>query len=256
MQQGSPTLMRTVVAAAAGLSLLALLSLPVSARRDPWPQYTNIAPLPGGGGVALNSEGRLDGHGAAQINIPVAYTPRWGYVQLAGYAGNYSNEKDEEFGNGSGVFALGFFGKPRVYMSGMQVSRHWDEAKVLSGQISVVDETEGVPAVAVGIQDMLEKEEDSRSLYLVATKQFSLGGRTMFGSAGFGNGRFLSRPFVGASAPLGDQINVVVEWDAFQLNVGALWRPGGSHGSVTLLGGYNGQAGWLAGLALAADFGK
>lgn len=233
-------------------SVVLIFGASAVAGKMPNDQYTNIAPLPGAG-VALNSEGDLDGQGALQINIPVAYTPKWGYISAGAYWGDYP-DRDHAFGNGSGIFAMGFFNKPAIYMSGMQVSRVWEEAKAVSGQVAVLEETESRPAVSVGVQDILEKEDNQRSLYIVATKQVELFDRQAFASIGYGDGRFLSRPFGGLSVPVNDYLNFALEWDGFQVNSGVGIRPGGRDGWITFLGAYNGQDGWLVGASVAYDF--
>lgn len=216
-------------------------------------QYANIAPLPGGG-IAIDKAGRPDGQGALQINIPVAYTPGWGYASLGVFKGKHPYTGSDEFGNGSGIFALGFFNKRRTYMSGMQVSRLSNEAKALSGQVSLADETLTTPALAVGVQDILGKERNGRSIYLVATKGVKIGNREAFATLGFGTERFLDGPFGGISLPLSSSLNVVAEWDGYQINGGFGWRPSGRHGNLTILGAVNGQAGWLLGASLAYNF--
>lgn len=233
-------------------AVVVALGAPAWAGKVPSEQYANIAPLPGAG-IALDPAGDLDGQGAMQINIPVAYTPKWGYASLGAYWGDYP-ERDHEFGNGSGIFALGFFNKPAIYMSGFQVSRIWEEAKAVNGQIAVFDETETRPAVSVGIQDILHKEDEQRSLYIVVTKQVELFDKQAFASIGYGDGRFLSRPFGGLSVPLNDYFNFALEWDGFQVNSGVGIRPGGRDGWITFLGAYNGKSGWLVGASAAYDF--
>lgn len=222
---------------------------------QPWPQYANIAPLPGAG-IALNNSGDADGFGALQMNIPVAYTPSWGFMNISAYAGNYSNAHDEPFGNGTGTFGMGFGSGTRVYISGMQVSRHLDEAKALNAQILVIKESKNRPALSFGTQDILYKEPKGRSFYGVATKRLSLTGRTVFASLGYGGGRFLCKPFAGVSTPIGDKCNFATEWDGFQINTGVAYRPGGRYGRITLLGGYNGQAGWVAGVGSVITYGS
>ena len=221
---------------------------------QPWPQYGNISPLPGGG-IALDSSGSADGLGAFQINIPVAYTPGQGFMNLSAYAGNYCNGLSQPFGNGSGVFGMGFGNTTRVYMSGMQVSHVLKEAKALSGQVLLFPETSGRPAISFGTQDILFKEPHGRSYYGVATKKLSMSGKTIYASVGYGDGRFLFKPFAGVSLPIGEKYNFATEWDGFQINGGVTFRPGGRYGRYTFLGGYNGQSGWLAGVGSVFNYG-
>ena len=216
----------------------------------PSPQYINVAPLPGAG-IALNEQGDPDGLGAFQINIPVAYTPRNGYLSLSAYKGKHPNDPGLETDNGTGVFALAFGNNPSLYASAMQVSSILSESKALSFQLSVIRETPKHPALAVGIQDLLEKEPRMQSLYFVTTKRFQFVDRHLFATVGYGGGRFLDGPIAGVSTPLSESTNLALEWDGYQINSGLGWRPGGRHGWLTLLGAYNGKTGWLFGGAIA-----
>ena len=218
----------------------------------PWPQYGNIAPLPGAG-IAIDADGRPDGLGALQINIPVAYNPRSAYFFFSAYSGNYTNVHNEVFGNGSGVFGVTFGSRPRIYISAMQVSRDIGEAKALSCQVMLADEAPNRPAIAVGMQDVLKKEPDGRSLYAVFTKAVAVSDTQVYATLGYGGGRFLDHVFGGLSAPLGGHFNLAAEWDGFQLNTGLAWRPRGRDGKLTVLGGYNGRAGWLVGVGMTLD---
>jgi hypothetical protein len=240
---------------------LAILTLAITllptialAGKEPWPQYANIAPLPGGG-IAINSAGEADGTGAMQINIPVAYTPGWGFINASAYLGDYCNAHDEPFGNGTGLLGMGFtVGSFNVYGSGMAVSRITSESKAVNGQIQLVKQTNSTPALAFGVQDALEKEPYQRAFYGVATRRFEHNGKPVYGTLGFGSGRFLNRVFGGVSMPISKRFNVGAEYDGFQFNIGVGWRPAGREGKLTLLGGYNGKAGWLAGMGTTIKF--
>lgn len=233
---------------------LFLLFCGAAAADDPWPQYTNISPLPGGG-IAINADGRPDGLGDFHINIPTAYTPASGFANLSASWGDYSNMTRQPFGNGTGLLGVAFGSSPRVYISAMQVSRDLHESKAFNGQVLVASQMSKMPGLAVGVQDIFMKEDQGRSVYGVATKSLSLGNHTIFGTVGFGGGRFLKRPFGGLSVPLGEHFNFATEWDGFQINNGIGWRPAGRHGAMTILGAFNGRAGWLAGVAFSAQLG-
>lgn len=222
-----------------------------AAAKTPNAQYATISPLPGGG-YALNPDGKPDGPGALQINIPVAYTPGWGFVNAGVFEGNHFQEND--FGNGSGVLGVGFFSSHRVYMSGMAVTAVWNEAKVLNGQALLWQKKGSTLAVAAGWQDILEKEPNSSSPYITITDSLRVSGRTVFVTGGYGWGRFLDSPFGGVSVPVNDNLNAAVEWDGFQLNTGVAWRPGGRSGKVTLLAANNGHLGLLAGVTGVVTF--
>lgn len=216
-------------------------------------QYANIAPLPGAG-IAMSPEGRPDGAGALQINIPVAYTPGWGYISASAYGGAHVGGPADEFGNGSGVFGVGFFSKPSIFFSGMRTSHLADESTAVSFQGQLVADTPGTPAVAIGEQDILGKELDGVSPYIVVTRAFKLNRRPMFATLGYGGGRFLDAPFGGLSMPLGNSLNLALENDGYQFNAGIGWRPGGRMGKLTFLGAYNAKCGWLFGLNVAGSF--
>lgn len=245
------------------LILAVMLPKGASARytHGPWPdnlpspQYANIAPLPGAG-IALNSAGDPDGLGAMQVNIPVAYTPQMGYISASISEGAYPDIPRTEFENGTGVFALGFFNKPALYASGMQCSSILDESKCLSFQMSLLRESRRQPGLAIGVQDLLEKEARMQSVYFVTTKEFAAKDRRVFATVGYGGGRFLNLPFAGVSTPLSESTNLAVEWDGYQFNAGVGWRPGGRHGWFTFLTAYNGRAGWLFSGAAAFRPGK
>jgi len=212
----------------------------------PSAQYMNVAPLPGAG-TALNSLGDPDGLGAFQVNIPVAYTPRWGYVSAGVFKGDHPHTPGTGFGNGTGILGAAFGNYPSVYVSGLQASEILEESKCLSLQVSVLRENDTTPALAVGVQDLLEKEARMQSLYFVATKTFRAGSRPVYATAGFGGGRFLDGPIGGVSTPLTESLNAALEWDGYQINTGLGWRPGGRKGWFTLLGGYNGRTGLVFG---------
>lgn len=240
-----------VISAVFWLLLIAMYGMPAICATPDF-QYTNVAPLPGGG-IAINQQGRIDGQGAMQVNIPIAYTPGWGYVSLGGFEGQHPEQTSKSFDNGSGVLGVGLFENRRVFVSAMQVSNIFSESKCLSAQVSLFNETIATPAISVGIQDIRNKEVDGRSLYVVATKGFLLAGKGAYATLGFGTGRFLDRPFAGISIPLTASLNFAAEWDGFQRNTGIGWKPQGRNGNLTVLGSYNNQTGWLLGGSLAFD---
>jgi len=150
------------ILAALAISIFCLVGTACHAKKPPAPQYVNVAPLPGSG-LALDSEGKPDGQGAMQINIPVAYTPGSDFASISAYAGQFArrDKSHPDWANGTGTLAFGFGKWPRVYGSAMAVSSLiWTDSKVLSGQMQVVKETERSPAIAIGAQDILNKEQN------------------------------------------------------------------------------------------------
>lgn len=259
----SPAAARLLAAAALALAA-ALGSLPGAAfaQKQPDVQYADVAPLPGAG-TALDWHGSPDGLGSVQVNIPIAYTPGANYANASAYGGGYflgsaeEVDRNQTLPNGTAVVGVGFGGSPRLYVSLMAVSSLvFTESKAVNGQLQLVEEGPHTPALAIGTQDLLNKEWQSghaRAYYAVATKSLPLGGRNLYMSLGYGTGRFLDRPFVGASLPLSSQFNFSTEYDGFQLNQGIDWRPGGRFGSLTFLGAYDGRTGWLIGANESLD---
>ncbi len=228
--------------------LSALLSAGANADEIPG-QFANISPLPGGG-IAISPEGIPDGHGALQVNIPVAYTPRGGYIFAGGYFGGTTTD-DDLLKNKSGIMGTSVGGYPRVYVSGMLTSHN---AAVANAQVLFVREKENVPAVAAGVQSIFRTDDSPRWGYGVVTKSFTLGDRRIFASLGGRGNTGEWNVIGGVSIPIGDSFNLAGEYDGFQFNGALAWRPGGRYGQVTLLGGYNGHAGWLAGASIAVPF--
>jgi hypothetical protein len=137
----------------------------------------------------------------------------------------------------------------------------FNDSKAVSAQLQVVEESERSPAIAIGAQDILDKESKDFSAvattgvgyYGVATKQFTLSGKNVHATLGYGSGRFLSTVFGGISVPLSDQFSFAAEYDGFQFNTGVGWRPWGRHSKFTVLGAYNGEAGGLFGAQATGD---
>lgn len=225
-----------------------------NAKLPPDVQYANISPLPGGG-AALNSDGKPDGLGAMQVNIPIAYTPGNEFANAGLYGGGYLHGGGEGGINGSGFVGLGFGNWPRVYISAMAVSSIiFNDSKAVNVQVQAVKETENVPAIAFGAQDILNKEESSHNVatvgvgfYGVATKRFKMKNRDIYAVGGYGAGKFRNNMFGGVSTPISDKFTFAVEYDGYQVNSGIAWRPTGRDSHVTVLAGYNAEAGFLFG---------
>lgn len=103
-------------------------------------------------------------------------------------------------------------------------------------QYQVLDLTDSHPAVAVGVQDILNGRErfigrdahNARSVYVTASGPISWKAeRPAYWTAGLGNGRF-RRGFVGVSVPLDDHWKVVGEYDSFGTNLGVAWGLNGA----------------------------
>ncbi|MCE5324010.1 hypothetical protein LLG46_11940 [bacterium] len=215
-------------------------------------QFGTLGPLPGDG-FAVDSEGKLDGFGALQINIPIAYTPLTGYVVASGSAGGVTEDKSN-FKNGTAVVGGSVGGWPRLWMSAMVIK---NDNAVANGQLSVFSETLSRPAVAVGLQGLFRNSEVKKWGYITATKGFALrNNKNIYATVGIRGERKNARGIGGLSYPLSQSFNFATEWDGYQFNNGIAWRPGGQRGNVTLFGTYNSQTGLQAGASIYHNFAK
>lgn len=239
---------RIPVVIALALLLCAAVASAQTSLDDPNRQFSNISPLPGGG-IAINSEGKPDGLGAVQINIPVAYTPTPGCFTAGVYFGKAVKE-DNELSNPTGNIGVGLGGGARIYVSAMVYTGHIKKGGVaLNGQWMLSSETESRPSISIGVQDAFKSaEQKGYSVYAVATKGFVVGQKNIYATVGAGGGRFKHNLFGGLSYPVTDAVNIAAEWDGFQVNSALAWRPSGRDGRMTLLGGYNGRIGVLVGV--------
>lgn len=213
-------------------------------------QFGTLGPMPGDG-FAVNSEGKLDGLGALQINIPIAYTPLSEYVVASGSTGGVTTDKSN-FKNGTAIVGGSVGGWPRLWVSIMGIKT--DNA-VANGQLSIFSETESRPGVAIGIQGLFRNSEVSKWGYLVVTKGLAISSEyNFYVTAGVRGERKSARGIGGVSYPLSKSFNFATEWDGYQLNNGIAWRPGGQRGNVTLFGSYNGQTGLQAGASIYHRF--
>lgn len=231
-------------------TLCALVATAATAK-EASPQFRNVCPLPGAG-VAINALGKPDGLGAIQLNIPIAFTPGQGYSGAGAYWGNHPHI-DESFGqNGSGMLSFGMYEQNRVYVSSMWLSREFKDTPVWSAQAQINEQTGDGWSIAIGAQDIGNKEKltTGRSYYGVATKTLGNQQNPMYLTIGYGDGRFINKAFGGISMPVNDSLNLFAEYDSQQINAGLGFRPGGRKGPITITGGYNEGVGWMTGAAL------
>ncbi|MHB9035625.1 MAG: hypothetical protein ACYC64_03085 [Armatimonadota bacterium] len=213
-------------------------------------QFGTLGPLPGEG-YAVDSKGNLDGLGALQINVPVAYNPKAGYVVVSGSIAGNTNDKSN-FKNGTLTVGGSIGGWPRLWFSAMGVN---SSEVVANGQISVLEENKSLPGIAVGFQGLFKQSDARRWGYAIATKGLPLrNGNNVYVTAGIRGGSSNVRGIGGLSYPLSESFNFATEWDGYQFNNALAWRPAGRKGSVTLLGGYNGKTGWQAGASISHNF--
>lgn len=210
-------------------------------------EFAYISPLPGGG-LAVSPDGDMDTIGAIQFNIPVAYTPKMGYLNGGAYAGSTGGDRGE-FRHFTGFLGGSVGESTRAYLSVLAASSHWSPNKfAFSGQILIVPETSKTPAVSVGAQDLFKSVDDETTPYVTATKSLAFRSHKVFLTLGYGGCKFENRVFGGLSYPLSDYFNIAGEYDGSQWNGGVTWKPGGRHGKITLLASYNGRTGVLAGV--------
>lgn len=217
------------LAALAGLALV--LSASSSPSKTPEQafladqQFSAISPFPGGGYSVLPS-GALRPGGAFAVNIPMAYAPnRLSGVLSFDVAQNRSNQSitNANGRNGTANIGVGFgvAGRP-VWLSRQLLSNESFQTggdAVNNVLVQLAPETDSVPALAVGIQDISNARE--RSPFLVATKQLRAS-RPLFATLGVGRGRFSgSTLFGGISYSPTNRVSLSTEYDGLQLNIGA-----------------------------------
>lgn len=204
--------------------------------------FANVSPL-SGDGWAVDSCGEIEGNGAFQINIPVAYTPKAGYFVAGGYIGGSPHDVSS-FANKTGILGASIGGMPRVWLSGAIVS---ERTTIGSLQVQLNKETKSLPAFSAGIEGVI-KSDCNRLGFAVATKGFCLAGRPIYVTAGLKANSKNARGIGGVSLPINDYLGFAVEYDGLQGNAALIARPMGLRSPVTLLAGYNGHSGWLAGI--------
>lgn len=112
---------------------------------------------------------------------------------------------------------------------------------LLNAKYRFVPETMSHPAIAAGIADITN--EIQTTVYAVASKTIGCDMRVWEGEnlsprihVGFGGGR-LSGLFAGATAFVGNRLELMAEWDSKDVNVGARWRV--TRGLTIHAGGFN-----------------
>ncbi len=216
--------------------------VPVPSGTDP--DHRNVTALPGDG-IAINSVGDIDGNGAIQLNIPVAYIPTPGNVLVGAFFGG-TGSKDTTLNNKTVCAGTTIPGTNDVYVSLTQLGNEIG-AMDINAQVQLLPEKSNSPAISVGVADIFAHELNSRSFYAVGTKTFQVDSKTIYGTLGVGTDRFKTGLFGGASMPISDYFNGAIEWDGFQLNTAVAYRPGGRYGRLTGIAGYNGREGFILG---------
>jgi len=212
--------------------------------------FRNVSPLPGGGGIAVTPDGEIDGSGACQINIPIAYTPKCGYVCAGGYVGG-DGSTNRDFDHFTGFLGGSVSNSPRLYLSVLEPTTQLDKIRFAAcGQLLLLSETSKQPAIAIGVQDAFHTIDCEASPYITATKRISISDHKVYLTLGYGGRKFDNSAFYGISVPLSPNFNIAGGSDGGQWNGALIWRPGGVKGMISFLGGYNGTAGWLGGVGI------
>jgi hypothetical protein len=109
-----------------------------------------------------------------------------------------------------------------------QLTDEHDNHTLLNAKYKFLPEGMNRPAVAAGVADITNEIETT--VYAVASKTIGCEVRTWKGETlsprvhvGFGGGR-LSGLFAGASAYIGNRVELTAEWDSKDVNVGLRWR--------------------------------
>ncbi|MCL5104666.1 MAG: YjbH domain-containing protein [Armatimonadetes bacterium] len=116
-----------------------------------------------------------------------------------------------------------------------------DHRTFLNAKYRFMPETANRPAVALGLADITDEIETT--VYAVASKSLGCGVRSWEGEVlsprlhvGFGGGR-LSGLFAGATAFVGNRVELMAEWDSNNVNAGARFRI--TRGFTVHVGGFN-----------------
>lgn len=211
--------------------LLAMTSTATCQHFHDWPVYRYTSGLPGGG-WGVTPEGIPGFDGAIQMNVPVAYTPHRGAIIGYSWASLDSNIRFRTHGDmvtGQGWIALGIGESGRgLFVCEMPTAVTWEPIQNLQQQFMA--EGAHQPAVAFGIVDIFENRDrylnapdrlhDTRSPYVVATKQFGDENAPVHVSLGWGTGRFNDSFFGGVSWRMHEEFTVMAEYDGFNPNAG------------------------------------
>ena len=195
-------------------------------------QFRHSSTLPGNL-FGVTTDGQVGFEGALLQNVPVAYTPCSGNWVLGGNSGSNNSGLHLGWGgdkvNGTALLGVGLGKSGRgIYLSEMVTGT--DICPAYNIQIQVMAETFDHPAVAVGVQDILNQRQrmvghphGARSAYAVITGKIGPAERPTYITLGWGGGRFSSSPFGGISMPLSNMATLVGEYDGFNTNAGLAW---------------------------------
>jgi len=207
---------------------------------DLYYQFRHVSTLPGNA-FGVTPEGAIGFDGALQQNIPVAYTPCADNYIVGFWSGSTSSSLEFGFSgadvNGTATIGLGF-GRPGhgIYFSDMFTGSDWCAA--YNFQFQIMPETAKRPAVAIGVNDILNQRQKvlgipygARSIYVTSTWKAGSPDQPYYVTAGWGGGRFDSGPFGGMSYGLSDHITALIEYDGLNTNAGLAYGLAGRSAS-------------------------
>ena len=182
-----------------------------------------------GNNSGVTPEGRVGAAGAAQLAMPVAYTPCKGnYVVSANVGmtgGGIAFDYHDADVNGNLNFGAGLLQPGHgLYLSYMVTSEDWEPVYNLQWQVRAEDDD--WPALAIGGIDLTNQRAasldkplagDARSYYLVGTKQFGSPEHPLYLTAGLGTARFEGL-FGGACYRFNDKLAFSAEYDTLGVN--------------------------------------
>ncbi len=206
--------------------------------KDQYPQFRVLSGLPGGGfGVLPNGQPSING--AAALATPIGYSMGGhGAIGLFNTATNLNpfqfdgKDATEQHSNGTAeIMAGGSYAGFRGTVSYMVLSTALDGAF----NVQVSPPLQGRLGVAFGVQDvggsggaagqgfsLAEDDRSSRSYFAVGTYDL---GKHAYASLGVGDRRFRGA-FGNVSALINSRLRGIVEYDAYNFNLGVLYNTG------------------------------
>lgn len=214
-----------------------------------YPEFRYTSGLPGGG-YGVTADGSVGFAGAAQLCIPVGYTPGTGNYALTGNSGSINGGLTLDTSgadvNGNVTFGFGLsLDRYKVWLADMETGEAGESAYNI--QVQIVPEGEKWPGIAVGVVDLLNQRAadrfesqvgDARSFYAAATRRFGDDANPWYLTAGVGTGRY-SPLFFGGNYQVNRWLKVTGEYDSLGCNAGVIanvWPNQGHWHAVAFLG--------------------
>jgi hypothetical protein len=219
------------------ISLLALLA-GVGAHAAPDSSPSPFALFPGG-----SADESITAPAAYSAYAGVYYVGAFGIRQVTYFAHNKRHNGDDgavTLGAGLGQYGHGFT------LTATVADLDRPNATYISAKWQALAETDSLPAVGVGMEDIFENvdlEQAQRTPYAVVSKTLwnrqrvlrgqPLGARTML-SLGYGGGRFHDELFGSAATSLSSNSEAIVEHDHWGTNLGYSLTPWPAYPNLAL----------------------